>query len=63
MKAINAIKSKASEAKETLVEMGYVSAELCWFAIKCLAAVLATASICLVIVRAASFILGVPVEN
>ena len=35
MKLTNAIKSKASEAKETLVEMGYVSAKLCWFAIKC----------------------------
>ena len=63
MKAINAVKSKAIEAKETLVEMANVSAELCWFAIKCAAAVLATASICWVIVRVAAFILGVPVPN
>ena len=63
MKAINAVKSKAIEAKETLVEMTHVSAELCWFAIKCAAAVLATASICWVIVRAAAFVLGVPVAN
>lgn len=63
MTAINAIKAKANEAKETLVEMAYVSAELCWFAIKCAAAVLATASICWVIVRAAAFVLGVPVAN
>ena len=63
MKAINAVKSKANEAKQTLVEMTHVSAELCWFAIKCAAAVLATASICWVIVRAAAFILGVPVPN
>lgn len=63
MKLTNAIKSKAIKAKETLVEMAHVSAELCWFAIKCAAAVLATASICWVIVRAAAFILGVPVPN
>ena len=63
MKAINAVKSKAIEAKETLVEMSHVSAEMCWFAIKCGAAVLATASICWVIVRAAAFVLGVPVPN
>ena len=63
MKLTNAIKIKANEAKETLVEMGYVSAGLCWFAIKCAAAVLATASICWAIVRAAAFILGVPVPN
>ena len=63
MKLTNAIKSKANEARETLVEMGYVSAELCWLAIKFAAAVLATASISLVIVRVAAFILGVPVEN
>ena len=63
MKAINAVKSKAIEAKETLVEMSHVSAEVCWFAIKCAAAVLATASICWVIVRAAAFVLGVPVAN
>ena len=63
MKAINAVKSKAIEAKETLVEMSHVSVEMCWFAIKCGAAVLATASICWVIVRAAAFVLGVPVAN
>ena len=63
MKLTNAIKNKASEAKETLVEMANISAELCWFAIKCGAAVLATASICWVIVRITAFILGVHVEN
>ena len=63
MKLTNAIKNKASEATETLVEITHVSAEMCWFAIKCAAAVLATASICWVIVRAAAFILGVPVPN
>ena len=63
MKLTNAIKNKASEAKETLVEMGYVSAELCWFAIKFAAAALATASIVWCLLQVLSFILGVPVAN